>query len=124
LKRDNIFGARRTLEEHDDQVPGIQLRFLPKRVLPDNAFPFFGRAHEKIDLDAELLLRFRFQKALELRTRPRSASEHDVSALEERSDVIESKLREEVAQVGHADAAVSADVDGAEQRDMSCQIDQ
>ena len=52
--------------------------------------------------------------------RPRPALEHEVAALKERPDVIESELREKIAQVGHADAAMAAHVYSAEQRDVSC----
>jgi hypothetical protein len=44
--------------------------------------------------------------------------------LQERADVIESKLRQKIPQVRHADAAVAAHVYPAEEAYVGCQIDQ
>jgi hypothetical protein len=61
----------------------IELGFLPKGILTDNAFPFLGGAHEEVDLHREVLHRFPFQKAFELGAGPGSASEHEVPALKQ-----------------------------------------
>jgi hypothetical protein len=49
---------------------------------------------------------------------------YQIATLEQRTDVFESELREEGAQVGHSDATVTADVYTAEQSDVGCQTRQ
>ena len=61
------------------------------------------------------------RKALELSARSHLARENEIAALEQRSGILEADLRYEIAQIGHADLPVAADVDAAEQGDVSCQ---
>jgi hypothetical protein len=102
-------------------VTRIPLGFLPKRVLTDDGLPLLGRAHEEINLEREPVRGLRFQKALELGARSHFARENQIAALEQRSGILEAELRNEISQIGHADLPVTADVDAAEERDVSCQ---
>ena len=73
---------------------------------------------------AKALHRLGLEESLELGPGARSALKYQVATLKQRPDVFESELREEVAQVGHSDAAVTADVYAAEQSDVGCQTRQ
>src|SRR5687768_12707619 len=99
----------------------ITLGFLAKRILPDHALPFLGGAHVEVHLEREPLRRFDLEKPLQLRAESGSASENQIAALKQRFDVLEAELRKEVAEIGHADLTVAADVDTSQQRDVcSC----
>ena len=121
LERGDVFGFGRALQKENYQVPWIPLGFLAKRILPDHALPLLGSAHKKINFERESVRGFRLQKALELGARSHFARENEIPALEERSGILEPDLRYEIAQISHPDLPVSADVDAAEQCDMSCQ---
>src|SRR5258705_11960832 len=96
----------------------IPLRFLSKRVLPDDAFPFLDRADMEIGFEGEALYGFHFQKALELSAKARPALEHEIAALKHGPDIIEAKLSQEVAEIGHPDLPMPANVDAPQQCDV------
>jgi hypothetical protein len=118
LQRRDILWSRRVLEKENDEVLRIQLRFFAKRVLPDDALPFIDCADMEIGLESETLYGLHFQIALELGAESRPAFEHEIAALKHRPDVLEAKLREKVAEVGHANLTVSSDIDPSQQGDM------
>jgi len=124
LKRGDILGARGTLEQHDDEARRSSSASFENGFCLIMLFHSSGARTKKSISIPKRFHRFSLQETLQLRTGPRSAPEHDIATLKQRSGVIEPKLREKVAQVGHTDAAVAADVDAAEEGDMSCQIDQ
>src|SRR2546423_8236997 len=118
LKQCDVFLSRRVFQKQDDEMPRIALGLLAKRILPDDALPFFDRAGIDVDLERETLRGFHLEVALQLRAETRSASEYEVSALEKGFHVVETQLREKVTEIGHADHTMSADVDSPQQRDV------
>src|SRR5258705_11396297 len=95
----------------------IPLRFLSKRVLPDDAFPFLDRADMEIGFEGEALYGFHFQKALELSAKARPALEYEIVALKHGPNVIEAKLSQEVAEIRHSNLAMPPNVDAPQ---LSC----
>src|SRR5258705_2253187 len=96
----------------------IPLRFLSKRVLPDDAFPFLDRADMEMGFEGEAIYGFHFQKAVELSDKARPALEHEIAGLKHGPDIIEAKLSQEVAEIGHPDLAMPANVDAPQQCDV------
>src|SRR2546427_8745919 len=93
---------------------GVALGFLAEGVACDDRFPFFCGADEEVRLKSEALLGLHFEQAFQLRARSRVTSKDEIAALQQRSSVHATQLREKVAQVSHGDLLVTTDIDAPE----------
>jgi hypothetical protein len=99
----------------------ILLGFFAKRILADDGLPLIGSAHDKIGFQRQTVEGLALEKTLELRARPDLALEDQVTALEQRPDVLHAECSQEISKIGHPDLTMAADIDAADESDMSCQ---
>src|SRR2546422_5506976 len=99
-------------------MAGIARGFLGEGIERDDVLPFLRGTDEEICLKAEALLGLCFQQALQLGGRSPVRAEEEVPALEQRPDVGETELREEIAQVDHRYLLVAANIDAPQEGDV------
>jgi len=73
---------------------------------------------KKSVLERETLFGFRLQQGLQLGRRSPGRAKDEIPALQQRPDVREGQLREEIAQIGHRDLLVAADIDAPEEGEV------
>jgi hypothetical protein len=99
-------------------MAGIARGFLGEGIVRDDALPLLGRADEEIRFKAEACSGRFLQQAFQPSGRSTVHAENKIPALQERPDVPEAEVREEIAQVRHGDRLAAADIDASEQGDV------
>ena len=117
LEGANRRGFSRRRESEHEQVAGIALGCVGKRIARHDRRPFDARAEQVGGLQSEPALCLGLQPVREAHAVALRAAEDDVAALQEGRHRLEPELFEKSAQVGHRDFLVAADVDPAQQRD-------
>src|SRR6266576_447193 len=99
-------------------MAGIARGFLGEGIVRDDVLPFVRSADEEIRFESEALLSLHLQQALQPGSRSPVCAKDEIPALEQRPDVSEAELGEEIAQVGHGDLVVAADIDAPQEGDV------
>src|SRR5437879_13172678 len=99
-------------------MAGIARGFLREGIVRDDVLPFVRSADEEICLKTEALRSLRLQEAFQLGGGSPRRAKNEIPALEQRPDVGEPEPREEIAQVGHGDLLVAADIDATQEGDV------
>jgi len=64
---------------------------------------------------------FGLEKSFQLGAGAHLTLENEIAALQQRPRISETQISEELAEVGHADLPVTADIDAADECDVGCQ---
>jgi hypothetical protein len=89
----------------------VPFGFFTKWIIRDDLFPLFLGANKKVGMKIVTLRGLRFQEDLEFGPGLRPAPKNQVARLEQRSDVDETELGQQIAQFGHPDWVPAADID-------------
>src|SRR2546423_13315022 len=82
LQRLDLLFAYHSLQTHRDQVRGIALRLVGKRILRDDGVPFVSGSHEEADVHAKPFARLCLEQRFDGRRRSLIAAKYDVAALQ------------------------------------------
>src|SRR2546426_151100 len=99
-------------------MAGIARRLLAEGIAGDDVLPFLRGADKEIRLKINSLRSLGLQQALQLGGASPVRAEDEIPALQQRAHVREAQLREEIAQVGHGDLVVAADIDAPKEGDV------
>ena len=97
----------------------VIFRFLCEWVASDDLFPLRRAADDEIGRRPQSFSGLGLQQAFQFSGGPSRALEDNIAALQQRFHVGEPQVAEQIAQVGHGDQVVAADVDPTQEGNVN-----